>query len=71
MNSDDRFWLYFWSIASSTLILLTSIGVYSGYLDNQRDRVYAEKGLQPYVVTRCSETSTATEWHEDGWHEEK
>ncbi len=71
MNSDDKYWLYFWSIAFSTIILLASISVYSGYLDDQRDLEFAENGLQKYVVERCTQVSTRTEWHEAGWEEIK
>ena len=71
MNSDDRYWLYFWSMIFSTIILLTSIGVYSGHLDDQKEKVYIEKGLHKYKVERCNSIVIRDEWHEAGWKEIK
>ena len=71
MHSDDKYWLYFWSMVFSTIILLTSIGIYSGHLNDQRDLEFADKGLHKYKVERCNSIVIRDEWHEAGWKEIK
>lgn len=66
---ENKFWLIFWSVVGTFIITITSIGIYSGYLDDQRDLTYASQGLQPYKVERCSDTMIYTEWHDANWQD--
>lgn len=68
MNHDEKFWLTLWLGLGVLILLAVSLGTYSGYLDNQHNKAYLEKGLQPYDVTTCSGVITNTEWHESGWN---
>lgn len=68
MKSEEKFWLIFWSILSALGIILVSIGVFNGYLNDKRDETYASKGLQPYTISTCREYATRTEWHDAGWN---
>jgi hypothetical protein len=67
MNHDEKFWLSLWLGLGALLLIVTAIGTYAGYLNDQRDQAYVNKGLQPYTVERCVDISTTTEWHEAGW----
>lgn len=65
--NENKFWLLFWTILAATIVTLVGSGIYSGYLDDQRDQQYVGKGLQPYKVSTCKEYSYDVEWHEAGW----
>ena len=67
--SEEKYWLYLWSIIAITILILSSIVVYSGYLDDERDLEMASKGLQFYRVERCVDLRLVVEWHEAGWVE--
>lgn len=67
MNNEQKFWLSLWGILGTTLLLVISLGIYSGYLDDKRNLEYSKQGLQPYTVTTCESIRTSTEWHEAGW----
>ena len=71
MYSDDKFWLYIWSIVATVFVILISIATYVGYLDDQRDLELVDKGLHKYKVERCIDIVIRDEWHEAGWKEIK
>lgn len=65
--TENKFWISIWSILGLIVLGGISLGVYSGYLNDKRDLTFAAEELQPYVVERCSNVATYTEWHEAGW----
>ena len=67
MSGDEKYWLIFFGGLFLTVSILTGIGTYAGYLNDQRDAAYTEKGLQPYRVEHCTKMTVDTEWHEAGW----
>lgn len=69
MNSEQKFWVAIWATLGTVLLLLVALGTYAGGLDDKRDLVFADKGLQKYKVTRCIDVSTKTEWHAAGWRD--
>ena len=65
--TDGKFWLSIWSVVMIFIVAVTSIGVYSGHLDDQRDLEMAKNGLHKYKVERCNSVAITEEWHEAGW----
>lgn len=65
--NEEKFWLIFWAMVFSTIVSISGIYTYAGYLNDQRDTVYVNKGLQPYKVEYCARVETKVEWHEADW----
>jgi hypothetical protein len=65
--NDNKFWLLFWIILATTIIILVGSGMYAGYLNDKKDQHYVDQGLQSYQINTCKEYSYSVEWHEAGW----
>lgn len=68
---ENRFWITVWAVIGTVLVLLVSLGVYAGHLNDQRDLEMAKKGFHKYKVERCSNVMIENEWHEAGWIDKK
>jgi len=72
--NENKFWISFWVVLFSAILLVIFLGVINGYLNDKQttealsyEKALIAKDLQPYTISTCNSVSTSTELHESGW----
>ena len=62
MDSNGKFWVGIWGVFTLFIVVVISLGTYSGVLDDRHDQIMASKGYDKVKTLSCIQYTTTTEY---------